>query len=55
MDFKDRRWTSPGIAQGFGVTAERVDTAAGFDAALEKALTTPAPVLLEVIVEGSVK
>ena len=40
------------IAEGFGVTAERVTTADGFDAAFKKALTkTDGPTLLEVMVK----
>ena len=37
----------------YGVAAERVDTAAGFDAALDKALArTDGPTLLEVMVKA---
>jgi benzoylformate decarboxylase len=53
MDFKDPKMDITSIARGFGVTAERVDTVAGFDAALDKALArTDAPTLLEVMIKS---
>jgi len=52
MDFKDPTIDVSGIARGFGVTAERVDTAEGFDAALAKSLAkTDGPTLIEVMVK----
>ena len=52
MDFKDPTIDVSGIARGFGVTAERVDTAAAFDAALAKSLAkTDGPTLIEVMVK----
>jgi len=52
MDFNDPPMNITRIAEGFGVTAERVTTAEGFDAALKKALAkTDGPTLLEVMVK----
>ena len=52
MDFNDPPMDIAGIARGFGVTAERVDTAAGFEAALDKALAKQdGPMLIEVMVK----
>ncbi len=52
MDFNDPPMNITAIAQGFGVAAERVDTTAGFDAALDKALArTDGPTLIEVMVK----
>lgn len=52
MDFNDSPMDITKIAEGFGVTAERVTTADGFDAALKKALAkTDGPTLLEVMVK----
>jgi benzoylformate decarboxylase len=52
MDFNDPPMDVTKIAEGFGVTAERVDTANGFDAALKRALArTDGPTLLEVMVK----
>jgi benzoylformate decarboxylase len=52
MDFNDPPMDITKIAQGFGVTAERVDTADGFDAAMKQALAkTDGPTLLEVMVK----
>jgi benzoylformate decarboxylase len=52
MDFNDPPMDIAGIARGFGVAAERVDTAAGFDAALDKALAkTDGPSLIELMVK----
>jgi benzoylformate decarboxylase len=53
MDFKDPKMNITKIAEGFGVAAERVDTVAGFDAALDKALArTNGPTLIEVMVKS---
>ena len=52
MDFNDPPMNITKIAEGFGVTAERVTTADEFDAALKKALAkTDGPTLLEVMVK----
>ena len=51
MDFKDPPIDTTVLARGFGVTAERVDTAAGFDAALARSLgKTDGPSVIEVMV-----
>ena len=52
MDFNDPPMDISTLAQGFGVAAERVDTAAGFDAALDKALKSDGPTLIEVMVKS---
>ena len=53
MDFNDPPMDIAGIARGFGVTAERVDTALGFDAAFDKALAkTDGPTLIEVMIRS---
>ncbi|WP_419188778.1 thiamine pyrophosphate-binding protein [Enhydrobacter aerosaccus] len=52
MDFVDPPIDATKIAQGFGVAAERVDTAEGFSAALHKSLaTSTGPTLIEVMVK----
>jgi benzoylformate decarboxylase len=52
MDFNDPPMNITKIAEGFGVAAERVTTADGFEAALKKALAkTDGPTLLEVMVK----
>jgi len=53
MDFNDPPMDIAAIAGGFGVSAERVDTASGFDAALDKALSkTDGPSLIEVMIKS---
>ena len=53
MDFKDPPIDATALARGFGVPAERVDTAAGFDAALAKSLARrDGPTLIEVMVRS---
>jgi benzoylformate decarboxylase len=53
MDFKDPPIDATVLAKGFGVAAERVDSAAGFDAALAKSLAnTSGPTLIEVMVKS---
>jgi benzoylformate decarboxylase len=53
MDFKDPKMNVTQIAQGFGVGAERVDTIAGFDAALDTALARQdGPSLIEVMIRS---
>jgi benzoylformate decarboxylase len=52
MDFQNPPMNVTRIAEGFGVTAERVDSAEGFDAAMKRALArTDGPTLLEVMVK----
>ncbi|HEY2873116.1 MAG TPA: thiamine pyrophosphate-dependent enzyme [Reyranella sp.] len=52
MDFNDPPMDITKIAEGFGVSAERVDTADAFDAAMKRALAkTDGPTLLEVMVK----
>ena len=52
MDFNDPPMDITKIAEGFGVAAERVDTASGFDSALDKALArTNGPTLIEVMMK----
>jgi len=53
MDFKDPPIDTTALAKGFGVAAERVDTTAGFDAALARSLAkTDGPSLIEVMVKS---
>jgi len=54
MDFKDPAIEIAGLARSFGVQAHRIEDGAGFDAALEAALAGSEPVVLEVVVDGSV-
>ena len=52
MDFNDPPMNISKIAEGFGLPAERVDTAEGFDAALDRALArTDGPTLIEAMVK----
>jgi benzoylformate decarboxylase len=52
MDFNDPPMNVAKVAEGFGLVSERVDTAAGFDAAFDRALAkTDGPTLLEVMVK----
>ena len=52
MDFNDPPMNIAKIAEGFGLPAERVDTAEGFDAALDRALArTDGPTLIETMVK----
>ena len=53
MDFDDPPMDIAAIARGFGVAAERVDTAAGFENALDQALArTGSPSLIEVMIKS---
>jgi benzoylformate decarboxylase len=53
MDFNDPPMDIAAIARGFGVAAERVDTAAGFEGALDKALAkVDGPSLIEVMIKS---
>jgi benzoylformate decarboxylase len=52
MDFNDPPMNIAKIAEGFGLPSERVDTADGFDAALDRALArTDGPTLIEAMVK----
>jgi benzoylformate decarboxylase len=52
MDFNDPPMNIAKIAEGFGLAAERVDTANAFDAALDRALArTDGPTLIEAMVK----
>ena len=52
MDFNDPPMNIAKIAEGFGLAAERVDMADGFDAALDRALArTDGPTLIEAMVK----
>jgi benzoylformate decarboxylase len=52
MDFKDPPIDTCALAKGFGVPAERVDTAQGFEAALAKSLKASGPTLIEAMVKS---
>ena len=52
MDFKDPPIDACALAKGFGVAAERVDTAKGFEASLAKSLKSSGPTLIEVMVRS---
>jgi benzoylformate decarboxylase len=53
MDFKDPPIDTTTLAKGFGVTAERVDTATTFDSALARSFAkTDGPSLIEVMVKS---
>ncbi len=52
MDFNDPPMNIAKVAEGFGLASERVDTVAGFEAALDKALAkSDGPTLIEVMVK----
>ena len=52
MDFNDPPMNIAKIAEGFGLPSERVDTAEGFDSALDRALArTDGPTLIEAMVK----
>jgi benzoylformate decarboxylase len=50
MDFKDPPIDACALAKGFGVAAERVETAEAFEASLAKSLKSNGPTLIEVMV-----
>ena len=50
MDFKDPPIDACALAKGFGVPAERVETAEAFEASLAKSLKSSGPTLIEVMV-----
>jgi benzoylformate decarboxylase len=54
MDFKAPAIDVAGLARGFGLEAHRVEDGAAFAARLEDALAAVQPVVLEVIVDGTV-
>jgi benzoylformate decarboxylase len=54
MDFVDPSIDFTGLAQSLGMRGHRVETAAAFGAAYSEALAAREPVLLEVMVDGSV-
>jgi len=54
MDFQDPAIDATALARGFGMDAERVSDAKGFETAFKAALATRKPVLIEVMVEGGV-
>jgi len=53
MDFKDPSIDLAGLARALGVSARRIETGAAFEAAFEAALASSEPVLLNVVVDGS--
>ena len=53
MDFKDPAIEFAGLARAFGVQAHRIEDAADFDGAFEAALAASEPVVLDVVVDGS--
>jgi benzoylformate decarboxylase len=54
MDFKDPPIDGAGLARAFGMAGERVETGPAFERAFQSALAGSAPVLIEVMVDGSV-
>jgi len=54
MDFKDPAIDLAGLARALGLRAHRIEDGAAFAARFEEALSVREPVLLEVIVDGSV-
>ncbi len=54
MDFKDPAIDIAALARAFGMRAERIEDAAAFGASFEAALAASEPVLLDVIVDGTV-
>jgi benzoylformate decarboxylase len=54
MDFKNPAIDVAGLARALGVRAHRVEDGAAFDVMFKEALAASEPVLLEVVVEGSV-
>ena len=53
MDFKDPAVDIAGLARALGVRAHRVEDGAAFDATFQEALAGSEPVMLEVIVDGT--
>jgi benzoylformate decarboxylase len=54
MDFKDPAIDLAGLAGALGVQAHRIENGGAFEARFEEALAASAPVLLDVIVDGTV-
>jgi benzoylformate decarboxylase len=54
MDFKDPPIDGAGLARAFGMKAHRIEDGPAFDARFTEALAGSEPVLLEVMVEGTV-
>ncbi len=54
MDFKDPAIDLAGLARALGVRAQRIEDCAAFEAAFEQALGASEPVLLDVVVDGTV-
>jgi len=54
MDFKDPSIDVSGLARSFGMRSHRVETGADFEARYAEALAAAEPVLLEVMIDGSV-
>jgi benzoylformate decarboxylase len=54
MDFKDPAIDVAGLARALGLEAHRIDDGSAFEARLKDALATAQPVVLEVMVEGTV-
>ena len=54
MDFKDPAIDLAGLARSLGVQAHRIETGPAFEAAFDQALASPEPVLLDVVVDGTV-
>jgi benzoylformate decarboxylase len=52
MDFRDPPIDVAGLARAYGVPAHRVETAEQFDHALQSALASHGPMLLDVVVQG---
>ncbi len=55
MDFKDPAVDFAGIARALGVPAERISEPGALAPALQRALATPGPKLLDVVIEGAVR
>ena len=54
MDFKNPSIDASGLAKAFGMAAHRVETADAFEARFAEALAAKEPVLIEVMVDGTV-
>jgi benzoylformate decarboxylase len=54
MDFRDPDIDVAGLARSFGVRSYRIEDGEAFDAAFTDALASSEPVLLDVVVDGSV-
>ena len=54
MDFTDPPIDPTGLAHAFGLTAHRIEDGRSFERRFEEALAKPDPVLLDVVVDGTV-